>query len=196
MLGYYQLTSVFHFIALRFELCCVVAEKVEFMSYKIEKVGESRRACVRGSSRWSCTGRASCSTRRACRRWATGRASYWASRMRSSLCCCSCLRRTGATWARRRWARRRWARGRWARRRWARRRTLGPTQGYDRTVIVHDCTADAMGAGTFEDRMLLLRGSRFDVRCTKRMVGEACSRVEQQARRPSGDWKSSSEGVV
>lgn len=37
-----RLTSVFHLIALCFELCCVVAEKIEFVSDEVEKIGESR----------------------------------------------------------------------------------------------------------------------------------------------------------
>ncbi len=34
--------TVFHLVPLRLKLCCVVAEKVELMSDKVEQVGESR----------------------------------------------------------------------------------------------------------------------------------------------------------
>lgn len=34
-------TSVFHFVALRFELGRVISKKVEFVTHKVEQVGKS-----------------------------------------------------------------------------------------------------------------------------------------------------------
>lgn len=131
-------TSMLHFVALRLELRGVVAEQVELVSDKVEKVCETCGAGVWCSCGWCTTGGTGGGARRASRRGTAGTTGNWASWMRCTCSSCSCgssLRgagATGSTW-----------------RRWAGRRALRACRRHDGTMIVH-CSNEAAATLGYE----------------------------------------------